>query len=270
MQKPSRERIALVFFAALAALGLCGLLAYIVAGHSWNVAASTIDETVGEMDGYVVIVYPGTADPEKDGADEEPVGAASASDAAGDGASSASSSSAGRAASADSKEADDTADEAGRTASKGISLFSSRTEESEEPVDLDALKADYEAKGAQVLFLDTEDPSRYEEGSIVKRGGKRIGIVSAGEGVTQLDVSRCLQGFERASVDFTVVITPEEWKVSRLAGIDIVVCTGDEGIVAMGKTENGTFYVDSPPVGEAGVILISPSNVVSAKEVVEN
>lgn len=288
MQKPSRERIALLFFAALAILSLCGLCAYIVAGHSWNVAASTIDDTVGEMEGYIVVVYPGTAEEEAASAQGAKAGSTDPATAAPSRASRGASGSEGAAgsaglpddaASADADPSDGAdapaggagaSDDAAQTASEGMVLFSSRTEDSRQTVDLDALRADYEAKGASVLFLDVADPARYEEGSIVKRGGKRIGIVSAGEGVTQLDVSRCLQGFERASVDFTVVITPDRWKVSRLAGKDVVICTDDEGIVAMGETKDGTFYVDAPPAGEAGVILISPSNVVSAKEVVEN
>ena len=35
----------------------------------------------------------------------------------------------------------------------------------------------------------------------------------------------------------------------------------------MGETINGTFYVNAPQLGSAGIILISPSNVVSAKVV---
>lgn len=224
MEKSFREKIALAVFLVLIVLSLIGLGWYILAGHSWNVAASTIDDTVGEMEGYTAIVYPGTI--EADGESYESEGT--------------------------------------------VAHLNASQEDGERAVDLAHLQADYVEKGAEVLFLDLNDPSQYEEGSILKRGGKRIGVVSATGSTTQLDVSRCLQAFERAEVDFTIVITPAKWKISRLSGIDIAICMDDEGIVAMGKTEDGTFYVDAPYVGEAGVVLVSPSNVVSAKEVTEN
>lgn len=48
----------------LIVLSLLGLGWYLVAGHSWNVAASNIDDTFGSMDGYTAIVYEGTAVPQ--------------------------------------------------------------------------------------------------------------------------------------------------------------------------------------------------------------
>ena len=63
MSVKSREKIALAVFAALIVLSLLGLGWYLVAGHSWNVAASNIDDTFGSMDGYTAIVYEGTAVP---------------------------------------------------------------------------------------------------------------------------------------------------------------------------------------------------------------
>ena len=225
MKRSSREKIALVVFMLLAIGGLIGLGWYIVAGHSWNVAASTIDDTVGEMEGYTAIIYPGTTEPlEKD-------------------------------------------DAAARGSEPRTSLLSPLGREDPEPVDLEALVAEYEEKGAEVVFLDEGDLNRYEEGAILKRGGKRIGVVSAGEGVTQLDLSRVLRSFERSDVDFTVVLTTSEWKLGRVSGIDIAICLEDEDIVAMGETRDATFYVGSPKVGETGVVLVSPSNVVSAKVV---
>lgn len=205
-------------FGLLVVLSLVGFGWYILAGHSWNVAASTIDDTMGEMDGYTAILFKGTAASSAEEAEE-----------------------------ADAKD-----------------LLSDKRAM---PVDFEALQSEYVEKGADVLVLDMDDLSRYQEGTIVKRGSKRIGVMSAQDSVTQLDVSRCMSAFEKAQVDFTIVITPNSWKVNRISGIDIALCTEDEDIVAMGKVEDGTFYVDAPAVGDAGVILVSPSNVVSAKEV---
>ncbi|WP_371298185.1 hypothetical protein [Paraeggerthella sp.] len=70
MSPQSREKIALAVFAALIVLSLGGLGWYLVAGHSWNVAASNIDDTFGNMDGYTAIVYAGTVPPEDPDADD--------------------------------------------------------------------------------------------------------------------------------------------------------------------------------------------------------
>ncbi|HIS41099.1 MAG TPA: alcohol dehydrogenase [Candidatus Aphodovivens avistercoris] len=309
MDKPSREKIALLVFAALIVLSLAGLGWYIFAGHSWNVAASSIDDTFGEMDGYTAIVYPGTleesaekgaagaagkgagaggasdakgaASADGDGVADAAKGSASAGSAAGNaaegtaGAAASGASSNDAAAGAGSKTASgasgtgsDTARSGaasgGRSASLGVLGVG---EAAEEPVDAAAVGQEYRDKGAAVLDLDLENLARYEEGSILKRGGKRIGIISAGEGVSQLDVARCIATFQEAGVDFTVCITPDKWKVERISGIDICLCLKDEGLPAMGESQDGTFYVDAPVAGRAGVILVSPSNVVSAKEV---
>ncbi|WP_165249130.1 hypothetical protein [Adlercreutzia sp. ZJ141] len=59
MIKPTREKIALAVFA----LGMVGALAaaaaYLVIGHSWNIAASHIDYTIDALDEFDVVVYEG-------------------------------------------------------------------------------------------------------------------------------------------------------------------------------------------------------------------
>lgn len=59
----SREKIALAVFAGLIVLSLCGFGWYLLVGHSWNVAASNIDDTFGSMEGYTAIVYDGVEHP---------------------------------------------------------------------------------------------------------------------------------------------------------------------------------------------------------------
>ena len=71
--------------------------------------------------------------------------------------------------------------------------------------------------------------------------------------------------FKRHKVDFIVLVTPDKEYAEDVSGIDIVVSTQDEDLFVMGETIDGTFYVDAPAVGSVGAILISPSNVVSAK-----
>ena len=64
MKPLPRERIALVVFGACILLILAGIVAYLFAGHSFNHAASHIDDAAGEMDGYRVVLFEGTGIPQ--------------------------------------------------------------------------------------------------------------------------------------------------------------------------------------------------------------
>lgn len=63
MARVTREKIALIVFTACLALISMGIGAYMVAGHSWNYAASRIDDAAGEMEGYRIVLFEGTAIP---------------------------------------------------------------------------------------------------------------------------------------------------------------------------------------------------------------
>lgn len=60
MQKRTREILALVLLGALVVIGLGAMSYYIFVGHNWNVAASNIDDHIGQLDGYTVVLYEGT------------------------------------------------------------------------------------------------------------------------------------------------------------------------------------------------------------------
>ena len=59
MGKRTREIVALVMLALLGLIVLAAMVWYIFIGHNWNIAASNIDESIGQMDGYTVILYEG-------------------------------------------------------------------------------------------------------------------------------------------------------------------------------------------------------------------
>ena len=66
-----------------------------------------------------------------------------------------------------------------------------------------------------------------------------------------------------------MVLVSDKKLVEDVEGADIVLSTRDEELFVMGETRDGTFYVDAPDEGSVGAILISPSNVVSAKVIEE-
>lgn len=293
MSVQSREKIALAVFAALIVLSLLGLGWYLVAGHSWNVAASNIDDTFGSMDGYTAIVYAGTAVPtpadetgspaaksargaakagaadEKDPADVDPMPSededlpeadtpeaeAGAADEAGAGAEGPSEKAGGQGADAAS---DASAGMLGSSSSKG-----------KPTVTVAEAQKSYEDKKATVFSLDTVDLGQYSEGTILKKGDHRFGVFSVTEPTTVRALEKQVAYFAEHKVDFIVAITPDKAYVEDASGIDIVVSTQDEDLFVMGETIDGTFYVDAPEVGKVGTILISPSNVVSAKVIEE-
>lgn len=269
-------------FAALIVLSLCGLGWYLVAGHSWNVAASNIDDTFGSMDGYTAIVYAGTADPlaDDDTDADAAVGAASGKKAPSAGAVPADSSNGADpvGSGGDGSESKPPAakTEPGKNAGSGAAsssgasssagkLVGGTSSSTKAPLTVTEAQGSYEDKKATVFSLDTVNLARYSEGTILKKGDHRFGVFSVAGPMTKRALEKQVEYFAEHKVDFIVVITPDKEYVEGASGIDIVVSTKDEDLFVMGETLDGTFYVDAPEVGKVGVILISPSNVVSAK-----
>ena len=307
MSVQSREKIALAVFAALIVLSLFGLGWYLIAGHSWNVAASNIDDTFGSMDGYTAIVYEGTAVPKA--VDEKGASGAGADAGASSGAKAADVADAASPEAGESKDPERNEHEAEESASKersaadaeeglperdaadgsdagaadadigagasssssaGTGTLANGTSAKAKPgVTVAEAQKSYEDKKATVFSLDTVDLDQYGEGTILKKGDHRFGVFSVTEPTTVRALEKQVAYFAAHKVDFIVAITPDKAYVEGASGIDIVISTQDEDLFVMGETIDGTFYVDAPEVGKVGTILISPSNVVSAKVIEE-
>lgn len=271
-------------FAALIVLSLAGLGWYLVAGHSWNVAASNIDDTFGSMEGYTAIVYAGTAEPEPSsaagasgaGKPSSPEKGSSSEDAEerdAEGASQPASEPAAEDAPSsgnapDSQKDVRSSDDASDSEKDTSASFAGATARAgAQPLSVAEVRESYEDKDAAVFELDTVDPSRYSEGVILKRGAHRFGVlsVSADEGFAARRIEGQVAYFAEHEVDFVVVVTDDRELLEDAEGVDIVVATQDEDPLVMGETVGSTFYVDAPEKGKVGAILISPSNVVSAK-----
>ena len=358
MSNGTREKQALGVFLLLIVLSTFGIAWYMVAGHSWNVAASSIDEKVGQMEGYTSIVYTGTLPVQADaktldsqnGSDaqlEDGVGSADAAEkadegASGSGSTSASPTSSDAAASASSSggsvassSADENASVSGGSSSTGSSNPSSKSSSSKaasgqtkssdsiavqthndeasgltsdvgsvaapvpdtseqddsesdrtsdnatvlkaatvrggmdvaksQPVAPEQVQANYEEKGATVLVLDTADPSQYSDGVILKRGSKRIGVFSVDVPLSEKAAEARVKYFRDCKVDLVVCLSSVRTYVRNLQGADIVITLQDEEVSTMGGNSNGSFFVNAPHVDSVGAILVSPSNVVSAK-----
>lgn len=322
MSSHSREKIALLVFTALIVLSLLGLGWYIFAGHSWNVAASNIDDTVGNMSGYTAIVYAGTQESEKSASTDESSASSSKDAASGSAANASASTTSDTATTSDGATTSDaettsegatTSDTAtisdtattseGVTASKPASSTPSSNSSSatadvaddavsgasekdgssssassssgilggfpfssqKKEITVEEAQTSYEEKQATVFTLDTTNLGRYTEGTILKKGSHRFGVFSVVKPLSSIEIEKKVAYFKRLNVDFIVALVPDSTYLEGVPGIDIVISTQDEDLFVMGETKNGTFYVDAPVVGRVGAILISPSNVVSAK-----
>lgn len=324
----SRDKIALVVFAGLLFLGTTALIGYIQLGHSWNVAASNIDDVTGTMDGYTTIIYKGTvppgAKPLEDDEGNDDIGEPSdktlpasksplddtdppngLDSPVPDNSQPASSYEKGvRATEGETsalaaekkallqellgiKGTENLLDAAAKSTDLipedplfGLDINEpddlvvgpgANSSSAKKMIDLDIHEVEnsYLKKQSNVIVLDTEDPLKYRDGLIVRKGNTRIGVFNVFETDTTFKIEQQVNAFNTYAVDFVVAITPSKKLVEGARGIDIVISTCCEKIFVMGETIEDTFYVAAPTKGSVGAILISPSNVVSAKVLTE-
>lgn len=316
MEKRTREKIALVVFGLLVVFAGAVLIGYFATGRSWNVAASFVDDTVGNMDGYLAIVYSGvvpedepadadaaggeaggsaegadasggeadadSADDAGDGADADGSSAATSSDAsaAAGGASSGETSSdgamaegsSGSASSSDDAAADDgSADVSAGGLSIGLDILSLLSQ-SNAGVDKAVFVSDvrdlYERKGADVLTLDPANLDRYLDPQVLMIGDRRVGVFAVQVYASHVRLDEVRSFFEEQGVDVVVCLTPRADYLSSMTGIDdVIVTSGFEGISTEGEFQGGTFVISSPTEGQVGVVLVTSSNVSSARVV---
>lgn len=229
MEKRTREILALVMLVVLALAVAFAMGWYILIGHNWNIAAVHIDDYVGEMRGYTVIVY--------EGVEPSPVDVASFIDADAEGERNA--------------VADDSEDSI-ESELKGS--------------DVDAIIEDYRNKEANVLHIRTKDPSYYSEPLILKCGEQRFGVFSV-KGLNQY--GKILMNtiyLARHSVDRIIIISEDRaLQAIKLNGIDLVIFACDTTIDHQGEYIGNVFYVDCPPADEEQVVIIAPNNMFTSK-----
>ncbi len=212
-------------------------MGYIHLGHSWNLAASSIDDATGTMDGYAVVLYEGTIPEDSDTLPSSIP---------------------------DEQDGRPSLPPRSVSAAKILGKRTDLLQDSLTP-DIDEVEEDYIRKKASVFSLNLLDKSLYREGLILKKGAHRIAVISIDESSTRMDVESKVEQLGIYEVDFLVAITPDMELLIDVPGIDIVISTQKEDVSLLGETKNGTFYITAPALESLGVIFVSPSNVVSAK-----
>ena len=234
MERSSRNIAALALLGVL--LVVMGSLVgwYLLVGHNWNHAATHIDERVGDMQGYHVILFDGTLPDDDIDAEENSQDAGSQD--------------------ADSQDA----------------------EPAHAPITADQVAADYRQKGATVVVVDVSDPAAYSSPEIFTRDGYWVGAFFLEGANERVAARKAALNLHRRDADFVIAVTKDvrityENNVARalVDDIDLAVYAGDAGLPGEGTYRNSTMVVDSARVGEVQAVIVSPSNVVSAKTVTE-
>ena len=253
MQKRTREILALLLLGILALVGVGAMAYYIFIGHNWNVAASNIDDRIGQLDGYTVVLYEGTRPLE----DETTARAANAPGSSAP-ASAAASASTSVAASA---------------SSSAVSSSSAASREQAAPdADIEGVVESYREKGANVFVVDAASLSRYSDPFVVAKNCMRIGLFSVGKATLRSAARADAQYLSEYKVNYSIAVTNDTALCDAAAdgligNVSIIVCDDPEGEFPDGRYSGSTYCVRTPYVGEVGAVLISPSGVLSSKTV---
>ena len=133
---------------------------------------------------------------------------------------------------------------------------------------LDEVVTDYREKGATVFVLHPEDQELYKGTAVLNKNGVWIGAISVDGKMSRRAVSRQAQELKERGVDFVIACVSDARLIENpVDGVDILVSTADEDIPSGGRYSGSTFCSDSPYVGNVQAVIISPSNVISAKVV---
>lgn len=169
MSKRARELVAVAILVVLVIASLFGLAFYIYAGHSWNFAATNIDDSLGNMNGYTVVAYRGTQ-----ASDDEDSSSAGATE---------SSASSGASDEADAQDVD----------------------VDEEAVASAVQK--YQAKGAVTVNINLDDLGRYREPVVVVKNQDRIGILYVDDSTSTIQADKYLRELEERKADYIIVVS---------------------------------------------------------------
>lgn len=131
---------------------------------------------------------------------------------------------------------------------------------------LQEMMDDYRIKGAGVFLLNTIHPSIYRNGMIITSQARSFGVLYLDPNKTPYDAAQLIQRLRMRGAQTIVAITPTLLYAKQLKDLDIVISLRDEQLYFLGETHSETFYKDLPHDSSIVSVLISPSGVISGKE----
>lgn len=302
MEKTFREKIALVVFAVLIVVSGIVLIGYFSTGRSWTIAATFVDDTVGEMDGYSVILFNGVLDPTtskdedgshpdtvEDGADPAVDDASGSSDKAPDSVYGVDSGAdafletkdgliqddsvlhgTDSSTSADSSIAFENSllDPAHSVGLRILSMYPRAINATYDGVFVSDVSDLYARKGANVLSLNLTDPDHYEPPIVYYSGQKKIGVFSIDGYRDPVAMEEADRYMQEKGADVVVCITPRLALISDYDAIDVVILTTpleDQSELSRSKVGGNTFVVQAPEKGDVGLVILSSNDIPSSR-----
>lgn len=258
MSKTRRERVALLIFFALVFAGAFILIGYFSTGRSWSVAATAVDDRVGQMEGYTAIVYSGVAEKESRVMlpATEPIQASQTEDAS----------------SQTPVQQKDTNLQTDKETGLGLRLLMLAAEVGsvqDGQLYVSDVRNLYEKRGADVLSLDlANNAAAYQEPQIFKVGNKKIGVFAIKERLSRTSIANITTSLRKRGAVTVVCIAPRPALISTYEGIDVSLITQatHQYSLANSPTDN-TVVANSPEIGNVGVILFTSNNIPSTKTV---
>lgn len=295
-----RKRRGLVIFSFLLALLLACTAAFFMSSKHLSIAAAFVDETVGSMESYSVVIFKGTAvdetligtDKTIISADEAQISTDSSPDATSSSSNSASSASSGTTSTSSEKKSKDklstlppsnTMQEAFTSESTLsspnnfdlsdfiMSLFaraSKQTENDREKLFVSDINDIYSSKGAETLTLNLDDLDRYTQPVIYKKGNKRIAVFSVDRYISRVKLNALTSDLQDQDVDFIIAITPRTELISTFDDIDACIITTATDEVE-DRASDKTLIAVSPNTTEVGALIITSNNMAHLKTIKE-
>ena len=251
-----REKLALALLVLLGLTVVVAMAWYILLGHNWNHAATQIDDMVGSMDGYVVVLYEGVVEEGKSSSAAKADAKAKPSPGAQPSAASKPSS------------APQSSTQAQPSVESQSGAKSKRSASAAKKITSKLAAKSYKAKGASVIRLDLESIGLYDEPGILYRAGKRVALfsVSGKYGDSAFEARRKIRYLARHKPDIVIMIADHSSMFSsKLSGVDVALLAGDAKIAPGGEFKSSMFCVASPERGKVQAVVISPSNFVSTR-----
>ena len=262
--------------------GFVILTSYINAGHNLNVAATSIDDIAGDMTGYDVVLFEGTALPSSD-SDTSP----------------------------DSSENEEGGSD---SSSQAVTLEEARMHYSEKNASVmevgpdsfqDYMTGRIVMKQGHTYGIFSLTPDMVSELVVPKQTTTKttttqtetspgiFGITNetvttrttgAYDSVSDIfssvdpesvdpglveHIQDILDRFAAAKVDTVIALTTDPTPFCAVEGVDVVISFKRCDRFSMAETIDGTLYFDAPEVGDVGVLMIAPGNVASTKVLTE-
>ena len=244
----SRERIALLMFLALIALGGVLACSYFFMGRQLSTTATVVDDATGNMQDYTLVVFSGVGDASS--ADDDLAGnRASGEDSY--------AVSLGQNAAIALK---DQLASAYRRANVKTNLWKDHVFVSE-------VRDAYELKGAEAVTIDISNLGKYAAPTIIDAGSRKIGVFSVRSYISKAKLKSNVETLRAKGAQSMICICQNISMLSAFNGLDVVISLSR--IYDDGKQDisGSALLIETPSRGNVGVILFSRSNATSFKTI---